>query len=151
MTNKFFDDSRLGEKIIDIILPKEVIYKEDKGEPVSAQIRHGRLDDDSIYPNRKVINTRYGQLLINPQVKVYFRAFTDENSVITIDIFNTDTHDLFKKFTIKSINNNFLISDMKSLCDEIKILLTEPETEKVKSLIELIRNKENLIFEEVAQ
>ena len=151
MTNKFFDDSRLGEKIIDIILPKEVIYKEDKGEPVSAQMRHGRLNDDSIYPNRNVINTRYGQLQINPQVKVYFRAFTDENSIIIIDIFNADTHDLFKKFTIKSINNNFLINNMKSLCDEIKMLLTEPETEKVKLLIELIRNKENLIFEEVAQ
>ena len=151
MTNTFIDDSRLKEKILDIILPKEVIYKEDKGEPVSAQIRHGRLTDESIYSNRDVINTRHGQLSINPRVKVYFRAFTDDNSVITIDIFNADTHDLFKKFTIKSINNNFLINDMKNLCDEIKVLLTGPDIEKVKLLIELIRNKENLIFEEVAQ
>lgn len=151
MTCKFFDDSRLGEKIIDIILPKEVIYKEDKGEAVAAQIRHGRLDDDSIYPNRNVINTRYGQLAINPQVKVYFRAFTNENSVLTIDMFNVDTRDLFKKFTIKSINNDFSIEDMKALCDEIKNLLTGTDTDKAKLLIELIRNKEELVFEEVAQ
>lgn len=151
MTCKSFDDSRLGEKIIDIILPTEVIYKEDKGEPEAAQIRHGRLDDDSIYPNRKVINTRYGQLAINPQVKVYFRAFTDENSVLTINIFNVDTRNLFKKFVIKSTNNNFSITDMKSLCDDVVTLLTGTDTEKTKLLIELIRNKEDLIFEEIAQ
>lgn len=151
MTCKFFDDSRLGEKIIDIILPTEVIYKEDKGEPEAAQIRQGRLNDDSIYPNRKVINTRYGQLAINPQVKVYFRAFTDENSILTINIFNVDTRNLFKKFVIKSTNNNFSITDMKSLCDEVTTLLTGTDTEKTKLLIELIRNKEDLIFEEIAQ
>lgn len=151
MDYKFFDDSRLKEKIIDVVLPTEIIYKEDEGDSKSAQIRHGRLDDENVYFNKNNINTRYGLLPINPQVKVYFRAFTDDNSVIIIDMFNADTRDLFKKFTIKSVNNKFSIDDMKQICDDIKTLLLGDELEKAKLLIELIRNKEDLIFEEVAQ
>lgn len=148
--NKYFDNSRLGEKIIDIVLPSEVVYKENKGDSIPPQLRHGRLDDD-IYINRKNINTRYGKSPITTQVKVYFRAFTDENSVITIDMFNVDDKSLFKKFIIKSVNNDFTIVDMKSLCEEIKTILSEDTSSKTIKLIEYIRNKENLIFDEVAQ
>ena len=158
--NKYFDDSMLGEKIIDIILPSEVIYKEDKGEPVAAQYRQGRIDE--LYPNRKVINTRYGNQAIIPQVKVYFRAFADDDSVITIDIYNFDDKNLFKKFIIKSKNNNYNIEDMKSKCEDIKNLLTtesenveHDENEiidgKVIQLIEHIRNIEDLKNNEIAQ
>lgn len=165
--NKYFDDSRLEEKIIDIILPLEIIYKEEKGDSVAPQLRHGRLNED-LYPNRKVINTRYGLTPIIPQVKVYFRAFTDGDSIITVDIFNADEKSLFKKFVIKSKNNDYEIENMKNICDEIKDILTaevevveaetNDETEnteikygKVVQLIEHIRNIEDLIFEEIAQ
>lgn len=147
--NKYFDDSQLGEKIIDIILPLEIVYKEDKGESVAAQLRHGRLDN--LYPNRKVINTRYADLAINPQVKVYFRAFMDDDSVITIDIFNLDDKNLFKKFIIKSKNNEYSIDEMKDICDAVNEILTGTDENKVIQLIEYIRNKENLKFEEIAQ
>lgn len=165
--NKYFDNSRLEEKIIDIILPLEIVYKEDKGEQLAAQLRHGRLNDE-LYINRKVINTKYGLTPIIPQVKVYFRAFTNDDSVITIDIFNADENNLFKKFVIKSKNNNYEIENMKNICDEIKDILiadvevveteTSDETEntevkygKVVQLIEHIRNIKDLIFEEIAQ
>ena len=166
--NKYFDDSRLGEKLIDIILPLEIVYKEDKGEPLAAQLRHGRLDDD-LYVNRKIINTRYGMTPIIPQVKIYFRAFTDDDSVITIDIFNNAENSLFKKFVIKSKNNKYQIKDMKNICDDIITILTmesevakteidETEIEtnenkdgKIIKLINYIKNKKNLIFAEIAQ
>ena len=151
MTNKLFDNSRIDEKIIDVILPKEVIYKEDKGEQIDSELRRGQIDGNSVYINKKMINTRYGQLFITPQIKIYFRAFTNNNSVLTIDMYNAEDLNLFKKFTIKSSNNNFSISDMKELCEEIKTLLNGDKKEKTKLLIELIRNKENLIFEETAQ
>ena len=148
--NKFNDTSRLEEKIIDIILPLEIVYKEDKGESVPAQLRHGRLADD-LYSNKKVINTRYGDIPIITRVKVYFRAFNDDNTVITVDIYNNEDNNLFKKFIIKSSNNNFSIVDMKTICDEIKNKLNNDDENKLISLIDYIRNYENLKFEEIAQ
>ena len=147
---EYIDDSRLKEKIIDITLPLEKIYKEDKGESIPAQLRHGRLDD-GLYSNRMVINTRYNETLINPQIKVYFRAFTDNDSMITVDIFNSTDKCLFKKFVIKSINNDYTIDDMKTICDEIKDILNDSIEGKTVALIEYIRTKENLIFEEIVQ
>ena len=148
--NRYVDNSRLEEKLIDVTLPSEIVYKENKGESISPQLRHGRLDDN-LYINRKNINTRYGKLPIKPQIKLYFRAFTDRNSIITVDMYNAEDKCLFKKFTIKSENNNFSINDMKTLCDDIKTILFSEESGLAIKLIEYIRNKENLIFDEIAQ
>ena len=86
--NKYFDNSKLEEKIIDIILPSEVIYKEDKGESANVQLRHGQLSE--LYPNRSVINTKYGNTPIIPRVQMYFRAFTDIDSIIIIFTMNSE-------------------------------------------------------------
>ena len=151
MTNDFYNNSRLKDKIIDVELSPEIIYQDDEGELKSTQMRHGRLDDKSIYTNKKIINTRYGQLLIKPRIKVYFNAFDDDNSILTINILNVDDSNLIKQFIIKSLNNDFLLSDMKNLCDEIKSILFGTENEKTKLLINLIRHKENLVYKEIAQ
>lgn len=153
--NKHFDDSKLGEKIIDIILPLETVYKEDKGESLPAQLRHGRLDDD-LYYNRKVINTRYSDTPFNSRIKVYFRAFTDDNAIIAVDIYNNNHNEVFKKFIIRSTVNNYNIIDMKNICDKIKNILNDDNDDnypngKTVALIEYIRNKENLKFDEIAQ
>lgn len=147
--NKIIDDSNLKEKILDVTLPLEIVYKEQPGESVSTQLRHGRID--TIFRNNKDINTRYGQQTIQPRIKLYFRAFTNENSVLTIDIINTIDNNLFKKFIIKSLNNCFTIDDMKNISDEIITLLKSENTSIATNLIDYIRNKENLIFEEIAQ
>lgn len=147
--NKYVDTSKYEEKILDVILPLEKITKDTKGDASPVQLRHGRLDDDSIYKNRKVINTRYGNTLISSRVKMYFRAFTNDDSILTIDIYNTDDGNLFKKFVIKSLNNNYSLTEMKNLCDEIKETVTEKK--EIISLIEKIRNKENLKYEEIVQ
>ena len=144
-------NDRVKDIILDVVLPKEIIYKEDKGTGELARLRHGVLDDEMIYQNRKVINTRNGQYETLPRVVIYFRAFTDSDSVIIIDIFDHESKNLLKKFTIKSSNNDFSISDMKTLIEEIKTLIQNDDENKVITLIELIRNKDNLIYEEVAQ
>lgn len=151
MNYKNFDSSRLEDKILDVILPPEIIYKEDKGEGVAPQLRHGRIDDGMIYKERKVINTRNGQKLTTPEIKVYFKAFTGYDSILIIDIYDFDMKCLLKKFTIKSKQNDYSLDDMKSLVDEVTNLLTGTDEGKCIALIELIRSKEDLKFEEVAQ
>lgn len=146
--NKYIDDSRLGEKILDIILPAESVYKENKGEPSPAQIRHGRIDE--IYTNRKDVNTRYGDSIFRTEVKIYFRALGDTNSEIIINMFNYDDKNLYKKFVIKSKPNDYTISDMKGICDGVTALLTGADTSKAIMLIEHIRGLD-VKFEEFAQ
>ena len=169
---ELIDNSRLEEKILDICLPKEIVYKEDLGDNELAPLRLGILNkgmdseseeiieeseektnESGYYPHRKVINTRNGQIWFNPCVKMYFRAFTNEDCVLTIDIFDNDMKNLIKKFVIKSSNNHYSLADMKTIVDDIKSLLTSDETQnKVTSLIEHIRyNIDDLIFEETAQ
>ena len=148
-------DHRLQNKVLDITLDKEKCFKEENGEPSPAQKRHGRLDNDVIYKDRKVINTRYGELPFVSRVKVFFDTFENEKSVLTIDLYNFETKCLFKKFTIRSSQNDYSINDMKSIFNGVKNILTGNDDEKLISLIQYIRNYTKnevaLIFDEVAQ
>lgn len=145
------NNDKLQEKIIDIILPKEVVYKETKGAGTPPSKRHGVIDDEYLYLNRKVINTRNGLTPFTPQIKMYFRAFTNDDSVLTIDIYDYDMKCLIKKFTIKSLNNTYTISDMKLLTQELIDILNSDSKNKTVDFIEHIREKTNLKYEEVAQ
>lgn len=151
MFARFFDNSKIKEKIYDKVLEQEIVYKEDNGDGQLASLRHGILNEEMVYKNRKVITTRNGQTPFIPRVKMYFNAINDLDSTLVIDIFDHKCKCLIKKFTIKSSNNEYTIEQMKSLVDEIKTLLDGNDTNKVTKLIELIRNKQDLKYEEVAQ
>lgn len=144
---------RLKDKIIDVILDKEVCFKEEDGEESPSQKRHGKID--VIYKNRKVINTRYGQTPFVSRIQVFFNCYENNKSILTIDMYNFETTCLFKKFTIRSSQNSYSISDMKDIVDGIKDILDGDSNEKLISLIEYIRNYDKddvpLIFDEVAQ
>lgn len=148
-------NDRLKDKIIDVILDKQICFKEEDGDPSPSQKRHGRLNNDVIYKNRKVINTRYDKVPFVSRIQVFFNAYDNNKSVLNIDMYNYETRCLFKKFTIRSSQNKYSIDDMKLLVDGLKTILESEDDKKLISIIEYIRNYKkddiDLIYDEVAQ
>lgn len=146
-------NDRVKDKIIDIILDKQMCFKEEDGDPTPSQKRHGRVD--VIYKDRKVINTRYGEQPFVSRIQVFFNAYENNKSVLTIDMYNYETGCLFKKFTIRSSENKYSIEDMKSISDGIKEILLSEDKEKLISTIEYIKeyakDDVKLIYDEIAQ
>lgn len=145
-----------NDVIYEIILPMERVYEEILGDGEPSKLRHGRLNesgenDQRVYYNRKVINTRNGKKLFTPKIVISFKAYTDTDSILQVEIFDYDMKCLIKKFKIQSKNNDFSIVDMKSLAYEIIDLLKSSVENRTIELIKMIRNKETLKFDEVAQ
>ncbi len=122
------------------ILPKQVVYKEENGEPSEAPYRLGRLDTE-LYRNKKVINTIYGKDAFVPKITIYVNVVNDDKGYILINILNAETNTCVKQIMIRSQHNNMSLDSLKELYDEI-ITLINDKTKLVIDLITLLRDKD---------
>ena len=132
------------------VLPKQICYKIENGIASNVPLRLGRLND-SLYRDRKVINTIYGEQAFRPKVEIKTLTPTDKKSYIIITIFNNDTNVTVKEFVIRAQQNKLTLIEMKDIYDEIVSSLEDNKT--IIEIIELItslknNNDEPIIVEE---
>lgn len=139
----------MEEKLIySKILNKQACFFEENGEPLDPTLRYGRLIDD-LYKNKKYISCINGKSEFVPLVEIYTKIFTDISGKMIINIMDVDKHQTVKQITIDMNNNNFNISDLKSLYTSYKTILESETNNEVITLLKKIKfESEDLIFTE---
>ena len=121
-----------------IKLKRQSCYKEDKGEDVKTPpLRLGKIEDN-IYLNQKTVNTRYGNQVFAPTVRITVRTIENNKSYIHIEFINEDAHDVFKMFIIRSQPNELSLEQFSALYDNLLSQITEDA--QLVDIIQYIRD-----------
>lgn len=129
-------------------LSKQNCFYEDDGEASEPLLRHGILND-KLYKNRKYISTINGKTEFNPLIEIYTRIYTDTSGTMIINVFDIDRHQVIKQFVINMNDNDFTISDFKTLLESFKTICESNSTSNLIDLIKKIKfESDELKFEE---
>lgn len=129
-------------------LAKQSCFFEEDGTPSEPVLRQGILTD-SLYKNRKYISTINGKSEFLPVIEIYNRVYTDLDSIMIVNVWDKEKHQVIKQMTINSKPNEFTINEMKNLFESYKTICeSESGTEVIDLLKKIKFNDEDIKFEE---